>query len=43
MSTLFIHVGHNVELIIWNIGGEEEDEEALLEEIASEDILFEEN
>jgi hypothetical protein len=47
MSTLFIHVGHNVELIIWNTGAageeEEEEEEEATEEFASEDILFEEN
>jgi hypothetical protein len=46
MSTLFIHVGHNVELIIWNTGAageEEEEEEAATEEFAREDILFEEN
>jgi len=47
MSTLFIHVGHNVELIIWNTGAareeEEEEEEEATEEFAREDILFEEN
>jgi hypothetical protein len=46
MSTLFIHVGQNVELIIWNTGAageEEEEEEAATEEFAREDILFEEN
>ncbi len=45
MSTLFIHVGDNVELIIWNIGaaGDEEEEEEATEEFASEDNLFEDN
>jgi hypothetical protein len=42
-STLFIHVGDNVELIIWNIGAAGDEEEEATEEFASEDILFEEN
>jgi hypothetical protein len=42
---LFIHVGNNVELMIWNIGtaGEEKEEEEATQEFASDDILLEEN